>query len=313
MPVSVLLLSPAGANLGDLHRPLMIKKLLDDNHDTDELDADLTVADVFIDYGKARTDGLDQRGALRVIQQPTSTRSVRYGSVVQDWDAITNHHSRRAARLSRRQLAHFPMANGLASASPVKNHVAAVNGSGIPFEVAESVHPLCSIEEEPTATESHQRKESSPALGERELTQETTDTNASNLRSSPLDAFPSSARLPRHHRAQLGKDGDRLVPGVHTSLLSSEWPLDITFLLPFTDFHSQSKLHYGTRKRQNPRNHPLTVVPLQVLLALKNANQRDQGLPIVRSCPNTLHPWLLIRDIQNTQNDKRSPRRLLQS
>ncbi|EZF29169.1 hypothetical protein H101_07150 [Trichophyton interdigitale H6] len=202
--------------------PLMIKKLLDDNHDTDELDADLTVADVFIDYGKARTDGLDQRGALRVIQQPTSTRSVRYGSVVQDWDAITNHHSRRAARLSRRQLAHFPMANGLASASPVKNHVAAVNGSGIPFEVAESVHPLCSIEEEPTATESHQRKESSPALGERELTQETTDTNASNLRSSPLDAFPSSARLPRHHRAQLGKDGDRLVPGVHTSLLSKQ-------------------------------------------------------------------------------------------
>ncbi|OAL74173.1 hypothetical protein A7D00_2204 [Trichophyton violaceum] len=202
--------------------PLMIKKLLDDNHDTDELDADLTVADVFIDYGKARADGLDQRGVLRVIQQPTSTRPVRYGSVVQDWDAITNRHSRRAARLSRRQLAHFPMANGLASASPVKNHVAAVNGGGIPFEVAESVHPLCSIEEEPTATESHQRREPSPALGERELTQETTDTNASNLRSSPLDAFPSSARLPRHHRAQLGKDGDRLVPGVHTSLLSKQ-------------------------------------------------------------------------------------------
>ncbi|EFE37574.1 conserved serine-rich protein [Trichophyton verrucosum HKI 0517] len=216
--------------------PLVIKKLLDDNHDTDELDADLTVADVFIDYGKARADGLDQRGALRVIQKPTSTRSVRYGSVVQDWDAITNHHSRRAARLSRRKLAHFPMASGLASASPVKNHVAAVNGGGIPLEVAESVHPLGSIEEEPAATESHQRREPSPALAERELTQETTDTNASNLRSSPLDAFPSSTRLPRHHRAELGKDGDMLIPGVHTSLLSSEWPLDIYFVLPFTDF-----------------------------------------------------------------------------
>ncbi|DAA77162.1 TPA_exp: Conserved serine-rich protein [Trichophyton benhamiae CBS 112371] len=202
--------------------PLVIKKLLDDNHDTDELDADLTVADVFIDYGKARADGLDQRGALRVIQQPTSTRSVRYGSVVQDWDAITNHHSRRAPRLSRRQLAHFPVASGLASASPVKNHLAAVNGGGIPFEVAESVYPLGSIEEEPAATASHQRREPSPALAERELTQETTDTNASNLRSSPLDAFPSSTRLPRHHRAQLGKDGDMLIPGVHTSLLSNQ-------------------------------------------------------------------------------------------
>ncbi|KAG5288313.1 hypothetical protein I7I48_10518 [Histoplasma ohiense] len=72
--------------------PLEIKKLVDDKHAEDALDIGLTVADVFVDSGKALTDGLDQRGAIRVIQQPG--RQGRYGSVVQDWAAVASNYAR---------------------------------------------------------------------------------------------------------------------------------------------------------------------------------------------------------------------------
>ncbi|OAX79935.1 hypothetical protein ACJ72_05740 [Emergomyces africanus] len=72
--------------------PLEIRKLVDDKYEEDALDAELTVADVFVDSGKALADGLDQRGAIRVIQQPG--RPERYGSVIQDWAAVTNKYVR---------------------------------------------------------------------------------------------------------------------------------------------------------------------------------------------------------------------------
>ncbi|PGH19650.1 hypothetical protein AJ80_03805 [Polytolypa hystricis UAMH7299] len=81
--------------------PLEIKRLLDDQHDTGELDADLTAADVFVDTGKARADGLDQRAAVRVIQKPASRPPVRYGSVVQDWSGMANNFSHLNARRPR--------------------------------------------------------------------------------------------------------------------------------------------------------------------------------------------------------------------
>lgn len=65
---------------------------MDDKHAEDTLDAELTVADVFVDSGKALADGLDQRGVIRVIQQPG--RPERYGSVVQDWAAVTKNYAR---------------------------------------------------------------------------------------------------------------------------------------------------------------------------------------------------------------------------
>jgi hypothetical protein len=70
-----------------LDRDLEIKKLVDDLHDADELDADLTVGDVFIDLGKARIDPSDQWAAVRVIQKPSQNQPQRYMSVVQDWTA----------------------------------------------------------------------------------------------------------------------------------------------------------------------------------------------------------------------------------
>ncbi|KLJ09872.1 hypothetical protein EMPG_14707 [Blastomyces silverae] len=77
--------------------PLEIKKLVDDKHPEDTIDAALTAADVFVDNGKALADGLDQRGAVRVIQQPG--RPERYGSVVQDWTGIASNFARPAPPL----------------------------------------------------------------------------------------------------------------------------------------------------------------------------------------------------------------------
>ncbi|KAL2214986.1 hypothetical protein M432DRAFT_152777 [Thermoascus aurantiacus ATCC 26904] len=74
--------------------PLEIKKLLDDQHD-DDLDADLTVADVFVDNGKALRDGLDQRATVRVVQKPAPYAPARFSSVVQDWDAAAQEYERR--------------------------------------------------------------------------------------------------------------------------------------------------------------------------------------------------------------------------
>ncbi|PGH05284.1 hypothetical protein GX51_03005 [Blastomyces parvus] len=77
--------------------PLEIKKLVDDKHPEDSLDVTLTAADVFVDNGKALADGLDQRGAIRVIQHPG--RPERYGSVVQDWAATGSNYARPAPPL----------------------------------------------------------------------------------------------------------------------------------------------------------------------------------------------------------------------
>ncbi|ODM15383.1 hypothetical protein SI65_09324 [Aspergillus cristatus] len=75
--------------------PLQIKKMLDDNHDTDDLDVDMTAADVFVDRGLGQIDGRDQRGCLRVIQRPTPYSPARFPSVTLDWDAAAEDYERR--------------------------------------------------------------------------------------------------------------------------------------------------------------------------------------------------------------------------
>ncbi|OJI86849.1 hypothetical protein ASPTUDRAFT_53952 [Aspergillus tubingensis CBS 134.48] len=74
--------------------PLDIKKLLDDDHESDDLDADMTVAEVFVDNGRARQDMSDQRGTVRVIQKPGQYAPVRFPSVTQDWDAAAQNFER---------------------------------------------------------------------------------------------------------------------------------------------------------------------------------------------------------------------------
>ncbi|KAF9882788.1 hypothetical protein FE257_005156 [Aspergillus nanangensis] len=49
--------------------PLEVEKLVDDVYPTDDLSLDITAADVWVDYGKARIDRGDQRGTARVIRK----------------------------------------------------------------------------------------------------------------------------------------------------------------------------------------------------------------------------------------------------
>ncbi|KAL2852963.1 hypothetical protein BJX68DRAFT_233633 [Aspergillus pseudodeflectus] len=81
--------------LRPLADPLEIKKLVDDEHESDDLDADMTVADVFVDNGKARADGLDQRRVVRVIQKAAygDNSPVRFPSVTQDWDEAAEKYA----------------------------------------------------------------------------------------------------------------------------------------------------------------------------------------------------------------------------
>jgi hypothetical protein len=51
----------------------------------------MSIADVFVNHGKAKADGLDQHACVRVIQEPAAFRSVRYSSVVQDWSTPPAH------------------------------------------------------------------------------------------------------------------------------------------------------------------------------------------------------------------------------
>ncbi|KAL2868781.1 uncharacterized protein BJX67DRAFT_37145 [Aspergillus lucknowensis] len=82
------------AKLRPAAEPLEIKKLVDDEHESDDLDTDMTVADVFVDNGKARSDGLDQRRVVRVLQRPAKSDDspVRFPSVAQDWDAAAEQY-----------------------------------------------------------------------------------------------------------------------------------------------------------------------------------------------------------------------------
>ncbi|OQE25615.1 hypothetical protein PENFLA_c008G10683 [Penicillium flavigenum] len=90
--------------------PLAIKKILDDTKEDLDLHPDLTVADVWVDYGKARTDGLDQRGSVRVIQRPTNAAPERFPSVDQDWDAAIVAYERKRAMKDKKEAmeAQFP-------------------------------------------------------------------------------------------------------------------------------------------------------------------------------------------------------------
>lgn len=63
-----------------------IKKILHEEHIHENLDVDLSVADVFVQHGRASADGQDQRATAIVQQKPlTQALFVREDSVVQDW------------------------------------------------------------------------------------------------------------------------------------------------------------------------------------------------------------------------------------
>lgn len=78
---------------------MQIKKLVDDASPSVDLRLISTVADIFVNRGKAEADGHDQRGTVRVIPKPSTEIPERFPSVVQDWDgAIRDAHRRKSTK-----------------------------------------------------------------------------------------------------------------------------------------------------------------------------------------------------------------------
>ena len=70
----------------DNYRPLEIKKIVDEARAHLDLDPELTVADVWLDKGLAKTNGRDQSGSVRVILKPAFNPPARFSSVDLDWE-----------------------------------------------------------------------------------------------------------------------------------------------------------------------------------------------------------------------------------
>ncbi|KAF4766409.1 hypothetical protein HAV15_011020 [Penicillium sp. str.  len=119
--------------------PLAIKKILDDTKEDLDLYPDLTVADVWVDYGKARTDGLDQRGSVRVLQKPTAAAPERFPSVDQDWDAAIVAYERKRAIKDKKEAmeTQFPAIqeeDEESTAQSVRSHSRSISQSHIQWE-----------------------------------------------------------------------------------------------------------------------------------------------------------------------------------
>ncbi|EED14607.1 conserved serine-rich protein [Talaromyces stipitatus ATCC 10500] len=117
--------------------PLDIKKILDSEKPEENLTIDLTVADVFVQHGKAALDGQDQHGTVLVIQKPTTQPTFeREGSVVQDWAAAAAESStsfRQQIQYSRRPQ---PSIMTIYEEEPLKNSVKeSVEHDGIDVDV----------------------------------------------------------------------------------------------------------------------------------------------------------------------------------
>ncbi|KAJ5670834.1 uncharacterized protein N7477_006197 [Penicillium maclennaniae] len=87
--------------------PLAIQKLADDAKPWVYLEPDLSVASVFVNEGKARADGYDQYGIVRVIQKPSHRRAQRFGSVIHDWDSTATEARRRLSQKMEVVREHF--------------------------------------------------------------------------------------------------------------------------------------------------------------------------------------------------------------
>ncbi|KAJ5638935.1 hypothetical protein N7528_001325 [Penicillium herquei] len=78
--------------------PLIVKKLLDDAMPLIDLELGMSVADAFVDYGKAHADGYDQRAAVRVIHNSDNyCPGERFPSLVQDFEGAAEAYAQREA------------------------------------------------------------------------------------------------------------------------------------------------------------------------------------------------------------------------
>lgn len=86
----------------------------------------MTVADVWVDKGKARVEGHDQHGAVRVVQKPAPYAPVRFPSVEQDWDAAARAYEIQKQRKKAASIHKFPpIPEEPPRSSFTENHVSA--------------------------------------------------------------------------------------------------------------------------------------------------------------------------------------------
>lgn len=142
-----------------LGRPLAIKKLLDDANPSVDLNVGLTVEDVFVDRGKARADGHDQRATVRVIQKPTAHCPERFPSVLQDWEGAVQESKRRRSKTKKEIAKQF---------SPVLEEDAGLEDTVMQDSPIEQRHrdlPVPSVEAHETTTAGQQEPHSDAIAG----------------------------------------------------------------------------------------------------------------------------------------------------
>ncbi|KAL5336317.1 hypothetical protein BJX70DRAFT_400818 [Aspergillus crustosus] len=185
--------------------PLEIKKLVDDDHESDDLDTDMTVADVFVDKGKARADGHDQRRTVRVIQKPASGRDspVRFPSVAQDWDAAADRYE-----IQRREKQKKEAEFALNKLGPIAEESQQENGSTSPIDLDSwsdytpgRKHrrdiPVSSVEKElevPLSPSQQPRETPIPELSQEPTVEESAAPQENRLGSEELGDSPRSSR-----------------------------------------------------------------------------------------------------------------------
>ncbi|KAJ5280669.1 hypothetical protein N7478_006041 [Penicillium angulare] len=143
---------------------LVIKKLLDDTMPSIDLEVGMSVADVFVDRGKALADGHDQRGIVRVVQKPNDSYApVRFPSVVQDFEGASEAYARKKAKR--------PLGKAF-SPIPEHPHDTPISSVEIPRKPLDKISPTSPLPvtngESPAVTSpspregSRKRKQSSP-------------------------------------------------------------------------------------------------------------------------------------------------------
>lgn len=119
---------------------------------------------MFVDNGKAARDGLDQRAAVRVVQALTTKAPTRYGSVVQDWNAVSDYYARINASRPRPPVPLFP---GVLQSGPTPGYVlpgTAETSSRLTFPVPEVAESEYHGDDDDTRGRRH--GEMSPVLGD---------------------------------------------------------------------------------------------------------------------------------------------------
>lgn len=197
---------------------------MDDSYESDDLDADMTVADVFVDNGQARADGRDQRGTVRVIQKPAPYAPVRFPSVTQDWDAAADEFERQS-RTKKQAVDKFPTIHEEPQRTPDSDPYSyRWRASSVNHQSNSNQDTLPSTEREEIPG-SPQEWAGKSLLDEPEPAHRGSTVTATpqqkRMQSQELGDWPSSASISRHQ----GQQSNSIPRSTENHALANEQPL----------------------------------------------------------------------------------------